>query len=152
MQATNLPILPSGARYPAGGTGLKGTNKWSSANMHLKVGGEAVKVGGFFFVLLTGCFISQETGITYHPCAGLVYTLLISCGIIKFWRWCGCLCVALPAVKIVDIRQVSKQNISLVAQAGGQERREGGVVHLCPVALQHSSRTKQHLSSFHFCV
>lgn len=48
MQTTNLPILPSGARYPAGGTGLKGTNKWSSANMHLKVGGKAVKVGVFF--------------------------------------------------------------------------------------------------------
>lgn len=55
-----------------------------------------------------------------------------------------CLHAALPAVKIVDIGHVSKQYIFLIAQAGGQERRQGGVVHLCLVALQHSSHTEQH--------
>lgn len=49
---------------------------------------------------------------------------------------CVWLCVALPAMEVVDIRQVSKQHISLVAKTCWQERSKRRIVHFSPVALQ----------------
>lgn len=46
------------------------------------------------------------------------------------------LCVALPAMEVVDIRQVSKQHISLVAKTCWQERSKRRIVHFSPVALK----------------
>lgn len=53
---------------------------------------------------------------------------------------CVWLCVALPAVEVVDIRQVSKQHISLVAKTCWQDRSKRRIVHFSPVALQNVVR------------
>jgi len=50
------------------------------------------------------------------------------------------LCVALPAVEIVDIRQVSKEHISLVAKTCWQDRSNRRIVHFSPVALQNPDK------------
>lgn len=42
-----------------------------------------------------------------------------------------------PAVKIVDLRHVSKEDVSLAAQDWGQKARQSWIVHLSLVALQH---------------
>lgn len=43
----------------------------------------------------------------------------------------------LPAVKIVNLRHVSKQNVSLAAEDRGQKPRQSWVVHLGPITLRH---------------
>lgn len=44
--------------------------------------------------------------------------------------------VTLPAVKIVDLRHVSKENVLLAAEDWRQEPGQSWVVHLSPVPLQ----------------
>lgn len=48
-----------------------------------------------------------------------------------------------PAVKIVDLRHVSKEDVSLAVQDWGQKPRQSWVVHLSLVALQHLIRAAQ---------
>lgn len=41
-----------------------------------------------------------------------------------------------PAVKIVDLRHVSKEDVLLAAEDGRQQAGQSWVVHLSPVSLQ----------------
>lgn len=54
-------------------------------------------------------------------------------------RACVCVCV-LPAVKLVNLRHVSKQDILLAAQSSREEIGRGRVLHLRPVALRGEER------------
>lgn len=48
----------------------------------------------------------------------------------------------LPAVKIVNLRHVSKQNVSLAAEDRGQKPWQSWVVHLGPITLQQTPLRK----------
>lgn len=46
-----------------------------------------------------------------------------------------------PAVKVVDLRHVSEEDVPLAVEDGRQEPDQSWVVHLCPVSLQRGQLT-----------
>lgn len=96
---------------------------------------------------LTRCRKQEPTfsGVSRQHCRSWRKTLNREGRISSATAYEPCACVracVLPAVKLVNLRHVSKQNILLAAQGSREEVGCGRVFHLRPVALRGDKRKK----------